>query len=165
MAAFLRLVVLAALAPLVALVPVSAWSQPTGKALAIESAYVEIVPGGSSDVDDVLALERGVELVLCQAGIKRRVDGPPTPTELKLVASLAQADARCEITNAAAILPGGASVALPDMAIARRAPIQRGRSAAESFFLACGASFTRAALDALKARVTLRGPGCESRRR
>lgn len=133
-----------------ALGAISAWSQP----VAIDSASVEIVPAGSIDVDDILALERGVELVLCQAGVRRRVDGRATPAELRLVASLAQADARCEVTNAAAILPGGAKVALPDMAIASR-------GTAETFFMACGASFTRSALDALKERITPRGPGCE----
>jgi hypothetical protein len=152
-------------AALCALTPIGAWSQ------AIESAYVEIIPGGSSDADDVLAVERGVELVLCQAGMKPRVGGREDRAELKLVASLTKAEfephenarefaGRCEITDAGAILPGGARIALPDMAIARRSPIQRGRGAAESFFVACGASFTRAALDTLKERVKLRGRGC-----
>jgi hypothetical protein len=144
-------------------VPVCAWSQPAGKPVPVESAYVEIVPAGSSDADDILAVERGVELVLCQAGIRRRVEGREAKAELKLVASLARAEleadgGRCEITNASATLPGGASVALPGMALVR--PIRPGRGGAESLFLACGASFTRAALDVLKDRVNVRGAGC-----
>lgn len=165
------MVALFRLAALVALLPVCAWSQPAGDAVSVESTHVEIVPAGSSDADDVLAVERGVELVLCQVGMKPRVAGGEARAELKLVASLTKAEfepdanarefaGRCEITNAAAILPGGSTVALPDMAIARRSPMQRGRSAAEAFFVACGASFTRAALDALKQRARLRGSGC-----
>jgi hypothetical protein len=132
----------------------------------VENAYVEIVPAGSSDADDILAVERGIELVLCQAGIRRRVEGREAKAELKLIASLTKAEleadgGRCEITNASATLPGGTSVALPDMALAR--PTRRSRSGAESLFLACGASFTRAALDVLKDRVELRGSGCEAK--
>lgn len=145
--------------------PACGWSQP----VPVENAYVEIVPAGSSDADDILAVERGVELVLCQAGIKPRIAGREGPAELKLVASLTKADfetdaGRCEITNATAILPGGgATVALPDLAIARRSAAPRGRGAAEKFFLGCGASFTRAALDALKDRISVRGSGCETK--
>jgi len=151
-------------AALACLASVSAWSQP----LAIESASVEIIPAGASDVDDILAVERGVELVLCQAGVKPRLGGAAGRAELKLVASLKKADfetdaARCELTNAAAMLPGGATVALRDMATSRSAPGRRGRSVAEKFFIACGASFTRAALDALKDRIELRGAGCEAK--
>jgi hypothetical protein len=147
-------------------VPVCAWSQPAGKPVPVESAYVEIVPTGSSDADDILAVERGVELVLCQAGLRRRVEGREAKAELKLVASLAKAEldangGRCEITNASATLPGGAGISLPDMALAR--PTQRGRRGAESLFLACGASFTRAALDVLKDRISVRGSGCETK--
>lgn len=139
-----------------ALAPAWAWSQA-----AVESAYVEIVPAGSSDVDDVLAVERGVELVLCQAGVKPRAGGRETPAELKLLASLTKIDSdRCEFTDATAVLPGGARVALPGMAIIR---IGAATGNSASFFLGCGASFTRAALDALKEKVTLQGPGCEAK--
>jgi len=147
-----------------ALAPACACSQP----VVVERAYVELVPAGSNDADDVLAVERGVELVLCGSGLKPRLGGREAPAELKLVASLTKADfepdentrefaGRCEITGGRAILPGGAVLALPDMAMARRSPMQRGRGAAGPFFIACGASFTRAALDALKERVTPRG--------
>jgi len=140
-------------AALAALAPACAWSQA-----AVESAYVEIVPAGSSDVEDLLAVERGVELVLCQAGLPRRLAGRGARTELKLVASLTRTDTgRCEFSDATAVLPGGTSVALPDMALTRAAQPRR---TAESFFLGCGASFTRAALDALKGKVTLQGRGC-----
>jgi hypothetical protein len=165
-----RLATLRLAAALGALAPLCSWSQP----VAIESAHVEIVPAGSTDADDILAVERGVELVLCQAGVGPRLGGREAANELKLVASLTKADfemdpgarefaGRCEIRNAAAILPAGARVALPDMAIARRSPMQRGRGAAETFFVACGASFMRAALDALKQGVVARGPGCEAK--
>lgn len=152
------------------LAPVFAWGQP----VPVASAQVSIVPAaGASDADDILAVERGVELVLCQAGVRPRVDGPEVPSELRLAATLTKADfepdatgravsGRCEFRDAAAVLPGGARVVLPDMAITRHAPILRGRSAAETFFTSCGASFTRAALDALKDRVELRGKGCDA---
>jgi hypothetical protein len=152
---------------LAALVPAPVWSQAPGKPMAIDIAYVEIVPADLSEADHILAVERGVELVLCQAGIRRRVEGRDATSELKLVASLAKAEleadgGRCEIINASATLPGGASIALPDMALARP---MRGRGGAESLFLACGASFTRTALDALKDRISVRGSGCKRSRK
>ena len=154
------------------LAPTLALSQPAAEPVPIEHAYVAIVPTAATDVDDVLAVERGVELVLCQAGVQSRREGREAPAELKLAASLTKADdetdvqareivRRCEFTGVTASLPGGAMLALPDVAMIRRSALQPGRSAADAFFLGCGAAFTRGALDALKGKVKLRGSSCD----
>jgi hypothetical protein len=151
------------------LAPCCAWSQAT----AVETAYVAIVPAGQTDVDSVLGLQRGIELVLCQAGIRPRSEGAQAPSDLKLAASLTKADftvdaqglvRECELTEVAATLPDGTRVPLPDLVIRGRSatPVGVRRiSAGEPFFMACGANFARAALDALKDKVTLRASSCE----
>jgi hypothetical protein len=151
------------------LAPLCAW----GQARLVESAYVAIIPAGTTDVDSVLGLQRGIELVLCQSGIRPRLEGPPAGSELKLAASLARADfvvdaarrqivRECELTAIAVTLPDGAEVPLPDLAISSRSAIQGsvGSTAGESFFVACGANLARSALDALKDKVAVRGSSC-----
>ena len=136
------------------LAPFCAWSQ----AAVVENAYVAIIPAGTTDVDSVLGLQRGVEIVLCQSGIRQRFEGSPGKSELKLAASLTKADlGECELTEAAATLPDGAKIALPDLAISSRSG---GRNAGESFYVACGANFARNALDALKDKLAVRGSSC-----
>jgi len=141
----------------------------------VERAYVTVYPTGASEVEFVIALQRGIELVLCQAGLKPRTEGPESPAELKLSASLTNADfatdrekrelvRECELTQGSATLPGGAKIALPDRSLSSRAPVPGkggGRAASESFFLACGASFARSALDALKDEITIRPSSCD----
>lgn len=159
----------ARLFPFLLLVSSSAWAQP----VAVETAQVEIVPARSNDADDIVALERGVELVLCQAGVRPRIGGREAPAELKVVASLARAEfeanaaagelaGRCEFTEGTVTLPGGAQVALPDMAVVTRTSLRPGRSPADTFFISCGASFTRGALDAVRERIKVGGPGCDA---
>lgn len=147
----------------------------TARPVPVNSAYVTIFPAGASDVELVIALQRGIELVLCQAGMKPRSEGPPSPSELKLSASLSSADftvdpqtreiaRECELTQGAAILPGGARIALPDRSLGSRAPLPGkggARAASESFFVACGASFARSALDALKDEIATGGASCD----
>lgn len=156
--------------------PTQAWSQAAKPSL-VDKAYVAIFPGDSSDADFVVAFQHGIEVMLCQAGIKQRYEGSDNPAELKLTASLVKAEywtdrearqvvRECALTNAAATLPGGASVELPDLAISGRMLPSRGvvdgRRAVESFFMACGASFARTALDAVRDKVALRGASCEA---
>lgn len=147
------------------LAPVPAWSQ----APVVEIAYVAIIPAGTADVDSVIGLQRGVEIVLCQSGIRQRFDGSPGKSELKLVASLTKADfvvdaprrqvvRECELTGVTATLPDGATIELPDTAITTRSGMPAGN--AESFFVACGANFVRNALDALKDKLAVRGSSC-----
>ena len=166
MTALFRLVCLAML------VPPPAWSQPP----LVEHAYVSIVPKGETDVDSVLEFERGVELVLCQAGVRPRTEAARAQPELKLSASLMRADyvtdqkagqilRQCELAEAAATLPDGSRTELPDVAISSRSAIpgpNARRGATDTFFLACGANFARGALDALKDKVALRGVACDA---
>lgn len=157
------------------LAPGSTWSQPAAGKMPVGSAYVAILPTGSTEIDFVLALQRGIELVFCQSGIRSRPDASEAASDLKLTASLMKADfetdlqarelvRECELTQASATLPGGASVPLPDVALSGRTALPRsggGRRASESFFLACGANFARTTLDALKDKVSVRPSSCE----
>jgi hypothetical protein len=152
----------------------SAWSQ-TARPVFVNTAYVTVFPTGASDVELVIALQRGIELVLCQAGLKPRTEGPASPSELKLSASLSNADfsvdsqkreitRECELTQGVATLPGGATVALPDRSLGSRAPMPgkgSARAASESFFVACGASFARSALDTLKDEIATGSSSCD----
>lgn len=152
----------------------NAWTQ-TARPVTVNSAYVTVFPTGASDVELVIALQRGIELVLCQAGLKPRTEGPESASELKLAASLSNADfatdrdkrelvRECEMTQGIVTLPGGAKIALPDRSLSSRAPIPgkgSARTASESFFLACGASFARSALDALKDEITIAASSCD----
>ena len=153
------------LAVICLLAPASAWSQ----APVVEIAYVAIIPAGTADVDSVIGLQRGVEIVLCQSGIRQRFDGSPGKSELKLVASLTKADfvvdaprrqvvRECELTGVTATLPDGVKIELPDTAITTRSGMPAGN--ADSFFVACGANFARTALDALKDKLAVRGSSC-----
>jgi hypothetical protein len=155
---------------LLATLPLSAWSQ----APLVEGAYVSIVPAGDADVDSVLEFQRGIEIVLCQSGVKPHLDATPG-AQLKLSAQMMKAEYMtdrkagevlrvCELTEAAATLPDGSRIPLPDLAISSRSAI-RGpnarRGATDTFFLACGANFARSALDALKDKVALKGSRCD----
>ena len=153
------------LALLFLLAPSSAWSQ----AALVENVYVAIIPAGTTDVDSVLGLQRGIEIVLCQSGIRQRFEGSPGKSELKLAASLTKADLvvdaarrqvlrECELTEVAATLPDGVKIELPDLALSTRSAMPAGN--AESFFVACGANFARNALDQLKDKVAVRGSSC-----
>jgi hypothetical protein len=154
-----------------ALLPLFAWAE----APLVEHAYVSIVPAGDADVDSVLEFQRGIELVLCQSGVKQHLD-PTQAAQLKLSAQMVKAEymtdrragevlRECELTEAAATLPDGSRIPLPDLAISSRSGI-RGpnarRGATDTFFLACGANFARGALDALKDKVALRGVACDA---
>jgi hypothetical protein len=151
------------------LVSSSAWSQP----VSVERAYVAVFPTEAIDVDDVLALQRGIELVLCQAGLR---PGTESASELKIAASLAKASFApdrerrqivrdCQLTDATATLRGGAQTPLPDLALGGRTslPATKGarEAASESFFVACGITFARGAIDALKDHITIRASSCE----
>ena len=149
-----------------ALAPLCAWSE----APVVEQAYVSIVPAGETDVDSVLEFQRGIELVLCQAGVRQRLEAAHHRAELKLSASLMKAEFRtqsgqtlreCELTEASATLPDGAHIPLPDVAISSQSAMPR-RGATDPFFLACGANIARTALDALKEKVALRGASCDA---
>lgn len=150
------------------------WCQ-TARPVPVNSAYVTVFPTGASDVELVIALQRGIELVLCQAGLKPRTEGPESASELKLAATLSNADfevdqqkreiaRECELTQGMATLPGGAKLPLPDRSLGSRAPLPTkgsARGASETFFLACGASFARSALDALKDEIAIRRSSCD----
>lgn len=156
------------------LVSGACWSQ-SARPVSVNSAYVTVFPTGASDVELVIALQRGIELVLCQAGLKPRTEGPESPSELKLAATLSNADfavdppkrevaRECELSQGIATLPGGAKLALPDRSLSSRASLPAkgtARAASESFFLACGASFARSALDALKDEIAIQASSCD----
>ena len=150
------------------------WSQ-AARPVSVNSAYVTVFPTGASEVELVIALQRGIELVLCQAGLRPRTEGPESPAELKLAATLSNADftvdpqkreiaRECELSQGMATLPGGAKLPLPDRSLGSRAPLPvkgGARAASESFFLACGASFARSALDALKEEIAIQASSCD----